>query len=68
MGVWDANRRIYTDKLENVGKHYIWISNVLIEPYDLDSLVRKVLPVCADIFPVSARFDNVWLFSNHIIY
>ena len=68
MGVRDDNRRVYTDKLENVGKHYIWIINVLIEPYDLDSLVRKVLSVCADIFPVSGRFYYVWLFSNHIIY
>jgi len=26
MGVRDPNRRIYTDKLENVGKHYIYCS------------------------------------------
>ena len=64
MRVLYVNWRINTYKLENVGKHYIWIVNLLIEPYDFDSLVRKVLPVCTDIFPVSAQIDNVWLFRT----
>lgn len=68
MGVRDANQRIYTDKFENVRKDCIWITNVLIEPYDLNSLVRKVLTVDADILPIPARFDNVWFSVNRIIY
>jgi len=68
MGVLDLNPRIYTHKLENISQHCIRIGNVLIEPYDLNATVRKILSVDTDVFPVPTRLDNIWLSANHIIY